>query len=290
MHPVERLALAPAEQARHRLVREDHHLLDERVRERLGLDPGPLDSTVAVELERRLPRFDPERPPRVALAPKLHRDALGEAKRLGRLLGRALVAGQDRLGARVGEALAASDHAAVEERLAGREAGVEEHLDGHAAAVLVGAQAAEVGREQLRKHRLDPARHVRGEGAVGRVLVEGRAGRDVGAHVGDVDPGANALPLAAEAQGVVEVLRLVGVDREREEVAQVGSVRLDLFGRRRNRRVRASHPLVPEQSLEHRADVSRAAEHRLDFRPSAPEAENDEVAARTHRRSPCGRP
>ena len=189
-----------------------------------------------------------------------------------------LVAGQDRLGARVGEALAASDDTAVEERLAGREAGVEEHFHSHAAAVLVGAQAAEVGREQLRKHRLDPARHVRGEGAVGRVLVEGRAGRDIGAHVGDVDPGANALPLAAEAQGVVEVFRLVGVDREREEVAQVGSVRLDLFGRRRNRCVRASHPLVPEQSLQHRADVSGAAEHRLDFRPSPPEAENDEVA------------
>jgi hypothetical protein len=143
------------------------------VRERLGLDPGPLDSPFAVELEGRLPRFDPECPPRITLAPELHRDLLGEPKRLGRLLGRALDAGQDRLGARVGETLAASDHAAIEERLAGRKARVEEHLDGHAAAVPVGAQAAEVGREQLRKHRLDPARHVRGEGAVGRVPVEG---------------------------------------------------------------------------------------------------------------------
>jgi hypothetical protein len=77
--PVERFALAPAEEPGDRLVGEDHHLLDEGVRERLGLDPGPRDPALAVELEHDLARLDPERAARVTLAPKLGRDALGQA-------------------------------------------------------------------------------------------------------------------------------------------------------------------------------------------------------------------
>ena len=43
------------EQLGDRLVRGDHQLLDEHVRERLALDPGPLDAALAVEGERDLP-------------------------------------------------------------------------------------------------------------------------------------------------------------------------------------------------------------------------------------------
>ncbi len=74
----ERLPASPGEERRDRLVREDHELLDEHVRVRLGLDPRALDAAVAVEGERRLARLDPERAAREAPPPQLEREALGE--------------------------------------------------------------------------------------------------------------------------------------------------------------------------------------------------------------------
>src|SRR4029078_8233742 len=58
---VQRLAVALGEQAGHGLVRDDHQLLDQRVRLRLALPPGFCDTTLAVELEDDLGPLDPER-------------------------------------------------------------------------------------------------------------------------------------------------------------------------------------------------------------------------------------
>ena len=61
MHAVERLASRPASSG-DRLVGGDHQLLDEHVRQRLALDPGPLDAALAVEGERDLAALDAKRP------------------------------------------------------------------------------------------------------------------------------------------------------------------------------------------------------------------------------------
>jgi hypothetical protein len=79
MDSVKRLAIPSAEQAGDGFIGEDHHLLDERMGERLGLDPGALDAALVVESECRLPRLDSERAARVAPPPQLGRDALGKA-------------------------------------------------------------------------------------------------------------------------------------------------------------------------------------------------------------------
>ena len=79
MDAVERLALAARQELAHGLVREDHQLLDEPVRRRLGLDPGPLDVAFPVEGERRLAGLDPQRAAAVAAPAQLRRQPFGEA-------------------------------------------------------------------------------------------------------------------------------------------------------------------------------------------------------------------
>jgi hypothetical protein len=54
-----RAASAPGELGADRLVRDDHQLLHQRVRMRLALHPGPLDSPLSIEGELDLPGLDP---------------------------------------------------------------------------------------------------------------------------------------------------------------------------------------------------------------------------------------
>ena len=277
---VERVAAPAREQLGDGLVRGDHHLLDEHVRERLLLDPRALDAALAVEGELDLAALDAQRPAREAPVAEGARDLLGEAQRLLELVDGALVAGQDGLGVAVREALAAADEAPVEARLARLQAGAEEDLHGDAAAVLVRPQAAEIVGELVREHRRHAAGDVGGDAPLGGVAVERRARRDVGRDVGDVHPRAHAGLLSLEGQRVVEVLRALGVDREREEVPQVDPVRLVVRGERRQRRVRGSKALVPEEAFEHRLDPARRAEHLLDPRAAASRPDDDEVADR----------
>jgi hypothetical protein len=139
-------------------------------------------------------------------------------------------------------------------------------------------KAAEIGRELLWEHRLHTAGDVDGAGALRGVVVERRAGGDVGGHVGDVDPRAHAVGLAAHAEGVVEVLRLLWVDREREEPAEVDAIRFALRWVVRKRRVLPAQALVPEQPFENGLDVARGPEDPLEPGAPAPRTENDEVA------------
>ena len=180
----------------------------------------------------------------------------------------------------VGEALTADDAAAVEARLAGHEVAVEGDLDGDAAALDVRAEAAGVVRELLREHGLDAAGDVDGEASLGRIVIERRAGRNVGGDVGDVHPGPDAVLLPPQAEGVVEVLRLVGVDREGEEVAQVDAVGLVVRRRRGQRRVLPAYAQVPQEAFQDSLDVARRAEDPLDPRASAAEPQDDQVARR----------
>ncbi len=183
VNPVQRLAAAAGEQAGDRLVREDHQLLDERVRFRLALPRGPRDPALAVELELDLGTLDAQR-------------AAGEPApaKVGRVRGRQLELGRHLRGhvtplrLPVGEPRVAADDRPVEARLATqgwkrrrqsrrRPAQIPGgKLDGDAEAVDLRPQRAGVVGELRRQHRRDQARHVRGEGALGRAAVERRPG------------------------------------------------------------------------------------------------------------------
>ena len=144
------------------------------------------------------------------------------------------------LGLSVGEPRVRPDDRAVEER---RSAG--RHLDGHAEAILVRAQRAEIVGQVVGQHRRDRSRHVRRERALHGALVERCPGADEVRDVGDVHPGADPFGLLPERERVVEVLRGVRVDGVGEQVAQVdaalerglrGVVRLEPLPRRPSRR------------------------------------------------------
>ena len=79
---VERLPPPSRQQPADGLVGEDHQLLDEHVRVRLGLEPGTLDAAVLVEGERDLPSRDAERAAGEAAAAQFERDRLGQPEPL----------------------------------------------------------------------------------------------------------------------------------------------------------------------------------------------------------------
>ena len=103
VHAVERVAAAARQQLRDGLVRGDHQLLDEHVRERLALDPGPLDAALAVEGEFDLAALDPKCAAREAAVAQGPGDALREPQCVGELVDGPLVTRQNRLRVAVGE-------------------------------------------------------------------------------------------------------------------------------------------------------------------------------------------
>ena len=107
------------------------------------------------------------------------------------------------------------------ERDAGHVRAVHLHLDRDGELVLAGPQRAGLVGQHLRQHRLHRARHVHARAAAERLALEPSTRPDVGGHVGDVHPEPHAAVLAAGRDGVVEVLGVVWVDRERGQVAQV---------------------------------------------------------------------
>ena len=281
MDTVEPVPLPAGEEPGHDLVRQDHELLHEHVRERLLLYPRPLDPALPVEDKRHLARLDPKRTAGKAPRAQCGRDALGQAKTAGQLLLRSLLPGEDPLRLSVGQPFPAPDQAPVDERLSDElEAPVEHRLDCHAASVEPGAKAAEVRGERVREHRLHAARYVHGEGALGRIPVERGSGRDVRRNIRDVHPGPDAVPLGAERERVVVILGSLGVDREGDEVAQVDTIGLVVARLLRKRRRGSADSLVPEEAFKHRLDVGGTAEDTLEARASPAQAHEDQVADR----------
>ena len=125
-------------------------------------------------------------------------------------------------GLAVGEALAAADDGVGEAGGADFAAGGEGDVDALDEAILRFDEAAQAVRERVREHRDDAADEVGGVAAGAGLAVEGGAGADVGAHVGDVDADAQfAGGEALDGEGVVEVLGVVGVNGEGVDVAGV---------------------------------------------------------------------
>ena len=129
---------------------------------------------------------------------------------------------QERIGLLVGQALDAADDRVGELGL--HEAGVRGELadDRLHQAVLGFDERAEAAGERVREHRDDRADEVGGVAAFARLDVEGRAALHVGGDVGDVDAHADvAVRHALHGQGVVEVLRVIRVDGDRRDRAEV---------------------------------------------------------------------
>ena len=241
----------------HALVGEEHELLDELVRFVVLHDLGAVGPAVLVAVDLDLLHLQVERPGAEAFGAEHLGDVpevvdhaldqvqlgvgqLGEraARRAGLVRRRGgqgadLVLRQvlqERVGLLVGQALDAADDRVGE--LRPHQAGVRRELADHRLhqAVLGLDERAQSARQRVREHRDDRADEVGGIAAFAGLDVEGRTRLHVGGDVGDVDAHADvAVRHALHGQGVVEVLRVVRVDgdrRDRAEVLAAGAVGL----------------------------------------------------------------
>ena len=249
------------------LVGQDHELLDQAVRLRLLLMAHTGHVAVGVELEGRLGVADLDG---VSPPGERTRDLPcdGEPVRP-----RSLGAGpprEDLVHLAVGEALVAA-HARAVERDSLHRGAVQLQLEGHGELVLAGAQRAGARGEHLRQHRLDRSGDVDAGAPAQRLAVQRAARAHVRGDVRDVDPDPHPAVLATCGDRVVEVLGVVGVDREggqrRQVDAGVGGERVVRGALRLGRsraRVGAAQAAVEHQALEHVAGhvgTSQPADH-----------------------------
>ena len=126
---VERRAAGAREQAPDGLVREQHELLDERVRARLLVPAGVHDAAV-VDLERELARRQREGAASVAPRAQIARQRVRAREQVALRMVQA--AGQHLLRLVVGQARAAADQRPAHVRRAGLAVGADAHLDADA--------------------------------------------------------------------------------------------------------------------------------------------------------------
>jgi hypothetical protein len=274
--------------ARHRLVGGDHALLHQRVRRGRALQVH-LGDAVAVEAHDRLPRVGLERAAGHPPGAQRRRDG-GDGADVG-LHGRVAdrAAREHRVGLAVGEPALGADQRPREAGLPHLPARVDDHLHRDRGAVGLRAQAAEVGRQPRRQHRRDHARHVDRAAAAGGLAIEGSARGDETRHVGDVDPDAGRpATLVGDGDGVVVVLRAMGVDRDDPLIAQVAAAgilgdlavveRLGLLQHRPGERAR--EVLRRQQPAQRRSGRAGRTVHRGDPGGAPLERHRDEVADR----------
>ena len=233
---------------------------------RLGLHPGALHAALPVEGEGTSPVSIRSAPSTKAPACAARRSGALRAggSRPARSPAR-MSSRENRLDVRVREPLAASDRAAVEDRLARLERGGERHLDGDTVAVAMGHQAAEAGGEALGQHRLDAGRERRRRGRAsprpGRApCPAGRSGtrRRCAPRAADRRP--RARMLIASSKSRASSGSIVNVCRARRSTRSssppLGSLRkrIGLSGGFRVAPGDRSHAGVVEQSLEHDLD------------------------------------
>ncbi len=208
------------------LVGGEHEALDQAVGDvALGLD-DVLRAAAQVEDDLGLGQVEVDR---AALAPDA-RQELGERRHALEIVDQVDVAPADRevavdddlahLG--VGESRAARDDAGKERGAEERAAAVEVEEHRLHETVDAGVEAADVVRELLGQHRYDAVGEVDARAARPRLDVESAAARHVGGDVGDRDQQAGAAGGAVEHRdGVVEVARVLAVDRDQRERAQI---------------------------------------------------------------------
>ena len=102
---------------------------------------------------------------------------------------------------------------------------VQSHQTGERQAVLALVQRADAVGQLGRQHRDDLVGVVNARRALERFLIQRGAGADIMADVGNVNAQLVAVVQLLQADGVVDVLRLGGVDREDGNAAQVQALR-----------------------------------------------------------------
>ena len=214
-------------------VRRDHEVLDQLARAVL-LVGSQVRQHAVLENGARFERLEAKCAAPVAHPLQRLRDAilepevLVETRDCGELRRRGRRSLEPRANGVVRELRAIANPGAIEVRCGYRRVGGDRHLDDDGEPVFVLGERGEVGRELLGQHR----EHFRGRVDRRRVgpgmAVDRRAGGDQRIDVGDGDEDRRrAIRPRLRGRELVEVARIVVVDRRPEEAAQVANRAVD---------------------------------------------------------------
>ena len=215
---------AHGKEARHRFVGGEHELLDQAVGvvARAASDLG--HPSALVEDDLRLGQVEVDGSAQAALPGELLRQLAGD-EQVRHQRGRVGVrrAAQRRSDLGVGEPRVAAHHRVVEIGLQRPAFGVERQIADHAEAVDVGVERADAVRQALGEHRQHGAGKVDAGAAAQAFAIERTARPHVVGHVGDGDHQAVAGAHARDVDGVVEVARVLAVDGDERQRAQIAA-------------------------------------------------------------------
>ena len=224
VHAVDKRLLLQLHVARNRLIRDEHTLLDDGLTDRtralherdgmplrveLHLDLGQLKVNGAAAVPLRTQSFA-----QTAQRPKHRADVL--VIRNKRLLPR-----KDFIHQCIGQPTCDVNHTRhnlVAFYLAVR---ADLHLTRHREAINALVQAADPVREFLRQHGYDAVNEIDTRAAPRRLHIQRLAHADVVTHIGDVDAEEESAVLLICVNAVVDVLRILAVDRDNGEIAAV---------------------------------------------------------------------
>ncbi len=282
---VEGRDLSPLAELGDLLVGEDHQVLDQAVRLRLGDRFRSHDGAVGVEVELGLERLDLQGADATAIGQRRGRPPR-ERKRLGDSRGSGLSPVEDPIELVVVEALVRADAGPLEAGRPRNAVGTHDDLRGHRQALHPRREAARIVGKRSRQHRLDRARDVRARRTAKGLGLEPRAGSHVGRHVRDVDEETGVVPVDLGGDRVVEIPSGCWVDGERGERGEVAP-RCANVGPARGASGRlvgddppeaAVRPAVPKQGGDDLAWHVGAAQRSQCARPAGPEVDQREVA------------
>ncbi|CAJ7112911.1 Uncharacterised protein [Burkholderia pseudomallei] len=281
VHAVEARVLVALEEIGRADVRGKHAFLDQPMRVVTLARQNLLDLALCVADDVRLGRVEVDR---AALLPRDEerlvdavqvlqvRHQLGAARGL-----RPLRVREHRGHFGVREPRGRVDHGRIELIRLDVATRVDDHVAREHAAIDLRIQRAEPVRQLLRQHRNHPAREIDRRAAFDRVGVERAAWLHVVRHVRDRDDEPEALAAADRGglavHGVVEVARVLAVDRDERHVAQVDAVAQirgpHLVRQRRGlaERLRAEfvrHAVLAHRDLDLHAGIVDIAEHLAD--------------------------
>ena len=270
---VNRLQVQLHQARRHRLVRQQHELFDQLVRNVVLHPLDARDPALFVEPDFALGKIQVERAGLEAQPP----DALGQLVRVvqharDRVRRFRL---QERHYLAVTEAPLGMNHRREEPRLQHLAVVGHEKLDALGQAVHLRFERAQLIAQRLGQHRDDAIHEIRRVAPPTRLVVQRGAGANIMRDVRDVDPQLPALGRDAfQADRVVEILRVIGIDRHHlvaPAIFAAGQVsRLNHRSDRprflQHRLRKMQHQVVLPQHREHvHAFFIRRAEHFDDF-------------------------
>ena len=225
VHAVEEAERPARELARHRLVGGEHELLDHLVRDRALGAHDLCGSAAEVEHHLGFGEVEVDGAPLPAAGHEQARQRLGALERLDQGAeggAHPRIAVDQRLAdLGVGQARGASHDGVVEGDRRLPPARIEFQADGLHQAVLVGLQAADAVRQLLGEHGEDAVGEVDARAARAGFQVERAPGGHVVRHVGHRDRQAEARAERLDQHGVVEVARVLAVDGDDREAAEV---------------------------------------------------------------------